>query len=161
MPETVEEEPGTVWRLRAWDDPDLERAWHARRVITISDDEVGDLTDWLPEPELAARLTKALPERSRQAIGMFVTYWRYFRVEMAPGDLVLVPQSGKRVSVARVTGDYFYDRDELNSKLRHQRPVEWLRTISRSDLDEDIRRVVNAPGTICQVRAPMAAERLG
>jgi DNA-binding XRE family transcriptional regulator len=159
-PNTATTRPGTTWRLRAWDDPDLEALWHNSGVITMSDDELGDLTHWPTDDELAFRLAAALPDRPQQAIGMFVTYWRYFRIEMSPGDLVLVPQSRKRVGIARITGDYRYVDDEPNSKLRHQRPVEWLRTIPRSELDEDIRKVVNAPGTICQVRAPGAAARL-
>src|SRR5690606_28006234 len=95
----IAETAGTTWRLRAWDDPNLEAVWRMRGIITISDDEVGDLTDWPGEQHLARRLAEALPDRKSQAIGMFVTYWRYFRHEMAPGDLVLVPQSAKRVAV--------------------------------------------------------------
>ncbi len=89
-----------------------------------------------------------------------MTYWRYFRMEMAPQDIVVVPLTGSRAGVARITGDYEYDDKEREPKLRHKRQVEWLRTLPRSDLDDDIRKVVNAPGTICRIGARGAAARL-
>lgn len=151
---------GTAWRLRAWDDPDLEVEWHDRRIITMSEDEIGDLTDWPTESQLQERLASFFTDRKPQAIGMFTTYWRYFCKEMAIGDVVAVPQSRKRVGIARITGDYRYVGGEPDQRMRHQRAVEWLRTIPRADLDDDIRKVVNAPGTICQIKAPRAATRL-
>jgi hypothetical protein len=50
---------------------------------------------------------------------------------------------------------------EPDGKLRHRRPVRWLAThLARNRLDPDLLRVVNAPGTICTIGAPRAAERL-
>ncbi|MCO8127265.1 helix-turn-helix domain-containing protein [Acidimicrobiia bacterium EGI L10123] len=161
LPEALAtENPVGTWRLRAWDDPELEMAWLDRLIISMSADEIGDVTHWPGAEALARNLSEALPGRTPQAIGMFVTYWRYFRREMSIGDLVLVPLSARRVAIARIAGDYEYRSDEPEPKLRHVRPVEWLRVCSRSELDEDLRRVVNAPGTICRVSAAGAAQRL-
>jgi predicted Mrr-cat superfamily restriction endonuclease len=103
-----------AWRLRAWDDPELELAWEERKLTSMSFDEIGDVTEWPGEEALARRLAAApgLTGRSRQAIGLFVTYWRYFRVEMEVGDIVAVPLSGRRVGVARLAGPYEYVPDE-------------------------------------------------
>jgi transcriptional regulator with XRE-family HTH domain len=167
FPEPPANQPGTkaggadvVWRLRAWDDPLLEHIWQRDDVISMSADEIGDLTLWPGDETVARRLSQALPQRSTQAIGTFLRYWRYFRLEMARGDLVLVPLTARQVAVARVTGDYLYDASQSDERLRHRRTVEWLRTLDRSELDEDIRRVVNAPGTVCRVSAKAAADRL-
>jgi len=154
------DEGRAAWRLRAWGDSSLEAAWYERGIISVSTDEVGDLTTWPGDEALASRLAAAHPTRGQQAIGLFVTYWRYFRLEMVPGDIVVTPLTRKRAGVAVVTGHYNHDADDPEPRLRHHRRVEWLRTMPRSDLDEDIRRVVNAPGTICRIGAPGAAVRL-
>jgi hypothetical protein len=146
-------ETGVVWRLRAWDDTDLEAIWLRDHVISMSADEVGDVTVWPGSEPLKMKLIQALPERSPRAIGGFVRYWRYFRLEMVPGDLVLVPFSARRVGLARVLGDYGYDPTQSDARLRHRRSVEWRSTLNRTDLPENLLRVVNAPGTICRVRS--------
>ncbi len=149
-----------AWRLRAWNDPELERRWLDEGVISISKDEIGDLTTWPGDDAVATRLREALPERSRQAIGMFVTYWRYFREDMARADLVAVPLTGSRVAIGEITSDYRHSPAEPDERMRHLRSVIWERTLQRSDLDDDLRRVVNAPGTICRINAEGATERL-
>lgn len=150
----------TAWRLRAWDDPVLEAAWLARGIISMSADEIGDLTSWPGDDAVGDLLSAALPDRSPQAIGTFVTYWRYFRREMAVGDIVVTPMSGRGAGTARITGEYRYLPDQADPRLRHTRTVEWLSSGPRSELDDDIRKVVNAPGTLCRIGAPDAAERL-
>lgn len=84
--------------------PVLEAVWFERGIISISADEVGDLTSWPGDDALASRVASAHPDRSQQAIGLFVTYWRYFRLEMAPSDVVVVPLTGKRAGIAMITG---------------------------------------------------------
>jgi len=145
--------PRTDWRLRAWDDSALERRWLDEGVIAISDDELGDLTDWPGERELRRQLEEALEERGDarkpQAYGTFVRYWRSFRLDMRPGDRVAVPLTGRRVGVAEITGPYEYRADEPEPKMRS---VRWLAQRDRADLPEALRRVVNAPGTICEIK---------
>lgn len=146
------------WRLRAWDSEMLEREWLRRELVAVSRDEIGDLTTWPGDDEVLRRLRCALPERSAQACGTFLTYWRYFRLEMQPDDLVLVPLTQRQVGLARIVGDYRYAGDEPNEFLRHVRPVRWLRQCARADIDEHLRSVVNAPGTICRVAASFPDE---
>lgn len=151
----------TVWRLRAWDDAFLEHEFLGQGVIAISNDEIGPVQEWPGDEGIARRLRTALPERSPQAIGTFVRYWRDFRLDMQPGDTVVVPMSGRRAAIGVVTGEYSYNHDpKTDTKLRHRRAVDWLGVVDRSDLDDDLRKVVNAPGTICRIGAPNAAERL-
>lgn len=150
------------WRLRAWDDPAIEDAVLDRSLIAISADEIGDVTREPSDDELRRRLREApqLAGRSEQAIGLFVTYWRSFRSTMDIGDLVVVPLRKRRVAVGEITGDYRYDRNDPEPRLRHVRAVKWQTTLPRDELDDDLRRVVNAPGTICAIGAPDASERL-
>jgi transcriptional regulator with XRE-family HTH domain len=151
---------GVAWRLRAWDDSLLEQRFLDDNLIAISDDRLGNLTDWPDEATLERRLREAHPTRGRQAIGTFMRYWKDFRIGMQPGDLVVVPLSGRRAAIGEITGDYEYAPTENERKLRHRRAVRWDVVVSRDDLDEDLRKVVNAPGTICRFRALDAAARL-
>lgn len=152
-----------AWRLRAWDEPAIEQAMIAGCFIAISADETGDLSDFPADDELRARLQAhpALAHRGKQAIGMFVGYWKIFLSGMGIGDLVAVPLSGMRVAIAEVTGDYQYRSGVAEPRLRHVRQVRWLSMgTPRNLLPEDILRVVNAPGTLCSFNAPDAAGRI-
>lgn len=156
----------TPWRLRAWDDPQLEQRFLNESVISISADEIGDVTKWPGDDEMRRRLREATDalgqNRGQQAIGMFVRYWDDFRNQMKPGDAVVVPMLGRRAAIGRIDSDYRYTPPaaEREPKMRHLRDVTWLRTVDRADLPNDIRKVVNAPGTICRINAPGATDWL-
>ena len=149
----------TVWRLRAWDEPALEERFLREGVIAMSADEIGDMTTWPSDDELRRRLRAGTEGRGEQAIGMFVRYWDDFRNQMKRGDVVVVPLLGRRAAVGVIEGDYTYRAGEI-AKMRHARKVRWIRTVDRSSLDDSIRKVVNAPGTVCRIKAPGAAATL-
>ena len=121
----------TVWRLRAWDEPALEERFLSEGVIAMSADEIGDMTSWPSDDELGRRLRGAE-----------------------------VPLLGRRAAIGLITGDYEYRFTENEPRMRHTRKVRWLRTVDRSALDDGIRKVVNAPGTICRIKALGAADWL-
>lgn len=149
----------TAWRLRSWDDPGLERRFQRENVIAMSDDEIGDLTQW-PGTDGVKRRLVALDRFKPGGIGTRVRYLSMFRMEMAVGDIVAVPLSESRVAIGEIAGEYEYRSDEPDSKMRHRRDVRWLRITDRAILDEELRKVVNAPGTICRFGAADAANRL-
>lgn len=66
---------------------------------------------------------------------------------MRPNDLVVVPMRGGRAAVGVIVGDYRFQADEDDPYLRHRRQVRWTAEIDRSVLDDQVRKVVNAPGT--------------
>ena len=150
----------TAWRLRAWDDAIIEARFMNESMIAISADEIGDVTEWPGDDEMRRRLRAGTTGRGKQAIGMYVRYWDAFRNQMKPGDIVVVPLLGRRAAIGTITGGYEYRSDEAEPKMRHVRAVRWLRTLDRSALDDGIRKVVNAPGTICRINAPAAAHSL-
>jgi len=152
-----------VWRIRAWDDADLQRSMLREGVIAIGGDEIGDLSDRPGSAEIRARLRTApeLAGRSDAAISRFVAYWRAFLGEIRTGDYLLVPLTRRRVAVGRIAGSYRYRAGHPNPRLQHARPVEWLLTLHRDGLDSDLRKRVDAPGTVARVRLPDAAARVG
>jgi predicted Mrr-cat superfamily restriction endonuclease len=145
-------------RRRAWGDALLEDQMVREGFVSIGGDEVGDMSEWPGRDTLAA----ALPDRDPQAIQLFCTYWDRFVRFLRVGDLVVVPSSKARtVAVGEITGGYEHHPVDSDPRTHHRRPVHWLATaVNRDDLPADIRRAVNAPGTIGAIKVPDAASRL-
>lgn len=148
-----------AWRIRAWGEQDLEQAFVGQGVIAISADDIGDASG-LSDEAIRAKLRSAHPDRSGAAISTFVGYWRAFVSEMQFDDVVALPLARRRVAVGLINGPYDRVASEPNVRLRNARTVQWLRTIDRDQVDEDLRRGINAPGTLWAFRSPDAAERL-
>jgi predicted Mrr-cat superfamily restriction endonuclease len=154
------EQDREFWRLRAWDDPMLEQQWMERELLAMTEDELGEL-DSLYSIELATeRLQDKIGPLSTASVRARARYVVAFAHEMSYGDLVLVPLCGRRVGLAEILGSYSYNRKEPDPRLRHLRPARWLWTGARDQLPDDIRKVVNAPGTVCRVNKPYAIERM-
>jgi hypothetical protein len=149
-------------RLRAWGDALLEDQMVREGFVSIGGDEVGDMSEWPGRDTLARTLAAVLPDRDPQAIQLFCTYWDRFVRFLRVGDLVVVPSSKARtLAIGEITGGYEHHPVDSDPRTHHRRPVHWLATtVSRDDLPADIRRAVNAPGTIGAIRAPDSASRL-
>ena len=154
----------SAFRIRAWSDPRIEHAFLTQGIICIGDDASelhGKQPDHPSDQQIRDRLRRDHPDKGAQTIGIWTAYWRTFFNEMNEGDVVVFAPKGSWVSIGEIAGPYEYAPDEPNGKLRHRRPVRWLAThMARNRLDPDLLQVVNAPGTICTIGAPRAAERL-
>ena len=154
----------SAFRIRAWSDPRVEHAFLTQGIIAIGDDLTelhGKQPDHPSDEQIRDRLRRDHPDKGAQTIGIWTAYWRTFFNEMDEGDVVVFAPKGSWVSIGEIAGPYEYADDEPNGKLRHRRKVRWLAThVSRKALEPDLLRVVNAPGTICTINAPRAAERL-
>lgn len=150
----------SAFRLRAWDNPAIEQGMIEASAIAIGGEgDIGDASA-LSVDEIRRQLQSLFPSRSRRGIGKLVGYWKQFRDELAIDDIVAVPMSGRKVAIARVEGDYEF-RPNATPHLRHVRRVEWLALeLDRSIFDDDIRRILNSPGTICRIAASDAVTRL-
>ncbi|WP_433343945.1 hypothetical protein [Micromonospora sp. CA-111912] len=148
------------WRLRAWNDPGIEQRFLKDSFIAIGGDDMPSLLQWPGDLVVLRTLKTAHPDRGDRALRNFLRYWQVFRLHMRAGDVVVVPLTGSRAAIGEVTADYGYAEDATEPRLHHWRPVAWLGVVRRDALDRDLRRVVNAPGTVCLFRAPAAAERL-
>ncbi|MEU2120818.1 hypothetical protein [Nocardia niwae] len=155
-----------AWRIRAWDDPRLAERFLAEGIVAVSEDDIGRaVTEFDSDQELRRKIQEEHPERSENAIGTFVTYWRHFSRNMRIGDTIVLAYRERRgalkAAIGTVTGDYEYVRDpELDERLRHRRAVRWNLVLNRSELPEDLRRTVDAPGTIGRFGAADAGARL-
>lgn len=153
-----------AFRIRAWNDYRLERAFLDHGFVAIGDDDVelhgAHPTDTSDE-SIRQRLNADWPTKGRQTIGIWTAYWRTFLNEMRDGDVVVFAPKAPWVAVGEVSGPYRYEASEPFGRLRHQRPVRWLNPdVDRASLPDDLLRVVNAPGTIARIGAANAASRL-
>ncbi|MGW0356114.1 hypothetical protein ACWDXV_18095 [Nocardia nova] len=83
---------------------------------------------------------------------------------MTVGDIIVLAyrdrQRTLKAAIGTVVGEYEYHADEADLRLRHRRAVRWDATVDRSELDSDLRKTVDAPGTIGRFGAPDASVRL-
>lgn len=117
-------------------------------------------TGWLPNEDLTGQFpdnwrtfnAKWVPiiaeqdQVSRVAAGLAAGMTWTVGNSINVGDYVLVPTGQSTYRVARVTGDYFYDK---GGDLPHRRPVAWLDIeISRDGLSDDLKRPLRSAGTV-------------
>ena len=153
-----------AFRIRAWNDYRLERAFLDHGFVAIGDDDVelhGPHPVDTSDEAIRRRVEADWPDKGRQTVGIWTAYWRAFLNEMRKGDVVVFAPKAPWVAVGKVSGPYKYEASEPLARLRHRRPVQWLNTdVPRASLPEDLLRVVNQPGTIARIGAPAAATRL-
>ncbi|WP_336880193.1 hypothetical protein [Rhodococcus globerulus] len=150
-----------AWRIRAWGDPGLEESFLSENIIAISEDDIATDVRTIPsDADLRIKIQALHVDRKAVAIGIFLTYWRDFSVNMQVGDWVALPLSGRRVALGTIAGDYEYVAAHDEPKLRHRRSVRWLKVTERDNLPESLRKTVNAPGTICRFGAANASSQL-
>ena len=66
------------------------------------------------------------------------------------GDIILSPDGEGHYHVGEVTGNYFYQLDDLH--LPHRRTVHWFdQTINRADMSEMLRNSAGSAGTVSNI----------
>lgn len=149
-----------AYRAHGWLDPQLEAEMIANGFVSIGGDELGDLSGVDDPEDIRAMLTEAMPERTSRAIGIFVGYWRRFRLEAAPGDLVALPRRDRTVRVGEFVGPYAYV-PHAQPRARHRRPVSWYSgPVARDAFDDDLEKVLKGRHSFQTFKAEDAAARL-
>ena len=99
----------------------------------------------------------ALPDEKPRAVGNFAGQLSAFAVAMQEGDIVVLPRKlTSQIAIGRVTGPYRYA--QVNTVLRHTRPVEWVRTdVPRTTFEQDLLYSFGAFMTVCNISGMMPA----
>ena len=133
----------TVWLIRAGRGGRHARACRDHGVIALGWPCVGDV-----------RQADIDPEDVPAAIRKFVD-------DVAPGDLVVTPDSPSReVMVGEVAGHYRWDAESPIPEHRHLRPVRWIDECPKEELPPDAAATVNYyAATVLRLRDehPLAA----
>jgi len=129
-----------VWVVRAGRDSEIIEEVENRGVVAIGWTEMGDLSDLQARADFKARYEDAYPDDTSAArIGLQSGQVYRFAREIEVGDTVLTPDSPAReVLIGEVVGEYEYDPSLING-YPHVRHVNWLKTISRDEMSNQLR----------------------
>lgn len=149
-----------AYRIHAWQDDQLERLMLANGFVSVGGDEIDNLERITDPEEIRRRLEISMPDRTPQAIGIFIGYWKRFLWEAIAGDVVVIPTRRHEVAIGEFTGPYRYVAD-AEPHARHRRAVDWhADDVDKSDLPEDLSKVLSGRHTIQTFKTPDAASRL-
>ena len=154
-----EERPGRAFRVHAWIDGRLEQEMIANGFISIGGDEIGDLADVTDREAIRSALTLSMPERGPGAIAIFVGYWSRVLWEAQPGDVIVLPLRDRTVAIGELTGGYHYVATP-EARARHRRSVDWIATVDRFDLSDDLTAVLNSRHTLQEIKSDKALHAL-
>lgn len=102
--------------------------------IALGWSTLGDISS-LTEEELRTKISN-LYNKKGQGLGLIIGYFRRM-MAMNPGDLLVIPDHKTRVvTLAEVTGHYYYDPQLITDDCAHTVPFRQLRVIGESELPE-------------------------
>jgi len=149
----------TLWLVRAGKHGDQEQGAYNNKVVTIGWNELPDLSNIKSEEQLEELYAKIYPEEKKMASANRMGQIWNFIYNIKKGDLVALPlKSQSAIVIGEVVGDYEYK--EYAHNIRHTRRVEWLRTIPRSEFDQDLLFSLGAFMTVCRIQRNNAEERV-
>lgn len=148
-----------LWTVRAGRHGEQEQACLDNNIVAIGWDDIPAINKFKNRDELFEEYQKIYTEDNNVKSGIKVgQIWR-FANEIKQGDVVALPSKFQPVIyIGKVTGDYQFCPDVEG--LVHRRPVQWLKTIPRSEFDQDILYSFGSLLTVSQVSRDQAAERV-
>ena len=148
----------SLWLVRAGRHGEQEQGALDHGVITIGWD-VPDLSRATSKESVRDLYLQAYPNASKNAARTDVgQIWRFIH-DIQQGDLVALPlKTPRTIALGEVIGDYEYK--ELAPDLKHIRRVKWLKTLPRSDFDQDLLYSLGAFMTVCQITRNDAEKRV-
>lgn len=124
-----------------------------QNFIAIGWPGIGNLKD-VTSIEIEKRLEKAYPEYQGQTMAYHKGMINAFVNTMEDQDIVMITE-GDYVHFGQV-GSYRYepDFDNKNDGMCHQRTVQWLATVERTNLNEKVREHLKNRATITKFKYP-------
>ena len=149
-----------VYLVRAGRNGEDEEVALENNLAIIGFDEIPSLEEAGDYDAVAKIVGEALPQSKPRAIGNFAGQLWAFSCAMEEGDIVVLPRKlTSQIAIGRVEGPYRYT--EVNTVLRHTRPVKWLRLdISRATFRQDLLYSFGAFMTVCNISRNDAVQRV-
>lgn len=123
--------------------------------IAIGWPGIGDLSN-VDAEEIEILLAKTYVDYKGQTLAYHKGMVNAFINTMQPHDIVMIVE-GDYVHIGQV-GDYFYDKlyDNDLDGMCHRRPVVWLATVEKNQLNEKVREHLKNRATITKFKYPFA-----
>lgn len=149
----------SLWLVRAGQHGAQEETALNQNVVTIGWNEFSDLSNLKTRDELAKIYWKEYPDVSNNKAGNQIgQIWRFVH-DIQVGDLVALPlKTESSIAIGRVEGNYEYRK--LTEEVRHIRRVKWIKTIPRSEFDQDVLYSFGAIMTVCRIERNDAEKRV-
>ncbi|MCE9651848.1 MAG: restriction endonuclease [Nitrosarchaeum sp.] len=149
----------TLWLVRAGRYGEQEQGALNHNLVAIGWDELPSLSGIKEKEDLEELYSKTYPnEKKMQKVNRVGQIWS-FLTKIKKGDLVALPlKTQSAIAIGEISGDYEYK--EIAGNIKHIRGVKWLKTIPRSEFDQDILFSLGAFLTVGRVRRDDAEERV-
>jgi len=153
-------EPKRVFVVRAGKHGEDESFVLENDLALIGFSEIPSLEGAKDYADVSKIVAKALPNEKPRLIGNFAGQLWAFAVSMHVGDIVVLPRkTTSQLALGRVSGPYSYQNVE--GKMRHTRPVKWIRTdVPRSTFEQDLLYSFGAFLTVCNISRNDAERRV-
>jgi len=149
-----------LWLVRAGSRGEREELALKNSVAVIGWGELGDLSGITTREALLEHLSTVYPNDKPKTLQNWASQIWFFIKEIQPNDLVALPLKQRpAVAFGVVIGDYQY-RPDWPLDARHTRPVEWLKEIPRSSIDQDLLYSLGAYKTVGRIQRNDAEERI-
>lgn len=146
----------SLWLVRAGKYGEQEQGCLDNNVITIGWNELPDLSNlgvgkWEKDKEEFKKIyAKTYPNASNHQVSYGAGQIWYFVHGIKKGDYIALPlKSQSAIALGQVIGEYEYK--PITDNIKHIRKVKWLKTVARSEFDEDILKSFNALFDVCMV----------
>ena len=149
----------TLWLVRAGAHGDQEQGAYSNNIVTIGWNELPDLSNIHDKSSLEQLYMKTYPNAKKmEAANRIGQVWNFIN-NIKKGDWVALPlKSQSAIVIGEVVGDYEYKEYAYN--IKHTRRVKWLKTIPRSEFDQDILFSLGAFLTVCKIERNDAENRV-
>jgi len=149
----------TLWLVRAGSHGEQEQVAYDKNVVTIGWNHLSDLSKITEKSEIEELYVEAHgPQKKMSLANQVGQIWNFVK-NIKKGDLVALPlKTQSSIVIGEVTGDYEYK--ELAPNVKHTRSVKWLKTIPRSEFEQDLLFSLGAFMTVCQIKRNDAENRV-
>jgi restriction system protein len=150
----------TLWLVRAGRFGEAEQDALDKGLVTIGWNKLPDLSGCKSRDELINLYKKTYPDAKKMTTANEAGQVWAFKEKIKKGDTVALPlKHQSAISIGEVIGDYEYHLD-FGDLIHHIRRVKWLKTIARSEFDQDLLYSLGAFMTVCQIKRNDAEERI-
>ena len=148
-----------LWLVRAGPHGEQEQGALEHNVATIGWNEIPDVSKIKNREELKELYLKYNPDTKKMRAARMIGQIWDFAKEIKKGDIMALPlKSQSSIVLGNVEGDYEFR--EITPAIKHIRPVKWLRTVPRSEFDQDLLFSLGAFSTVCEIKRNNAEERI-
>lgn len=141
-----------VWLARAGRRGERENLAFDQNVSVIGWTELPDLSPCKTREDIYRLLEDTYPDKTPESLRSWLSQLNIFRFSIQQGDIIALPlKSRSAVAFGEVTGPYTFIADNP-ADARHARPVNWLKEIPRSAIDQDILYSLGSAMTVAGIK---------